>query len=319
VKYLHLLTSSFALSTDSLTSKKELIMENFDMNTFMAQISDVKGQLKEASDLELAAAGAAAAEAPGGSGVSAAEVKATALGQAAGQAALQSHAAAIGDESADVNAQMPADPSSARLEVMRKMERISGQRNEAIAAQETAAVTAAVAPANAINMMKDASIASKAAAARAALAKGGKAVADAAKKGGAATAKGGRATLDAAKRGGAATAKGARSAYDATKRGGAATGRKAAALAKMKGVQIGAVGAVGGAGVGYAGGSAMNKKASEDDSLLYLLSDIHDQLAKEASSPAEADEAVKVAQEAVQQGRLMAMGFVDGLQSMMEE
>ena len=40
---------------------------------------------------------------------------------------------------------------------------------------------------------------------------------------------------------------------------------------------------------------------------------------KEASSEEEADEAIKVASEAVQYGRIMALGFVNGLQDLMTE
>lgn len=53
-----------------------------------------------------------------------------------------------------------------------------------------------------------------------------------------------------------------------------------------------------------------------EDRLMSLLSNIHDKLSKEASGP-EADEAIKLASEAVQYGRMMALGFMDQLQEVL--
>ena len=64
---------------------------------------------------------------------------------------------------------------------------------------------------------------------------------------------------------------------------------------------------------------AEESDASDEDSLMTLLAGIHDTLSKEASSEEEADEAIKVASEAVQYGRIMALGFVNGLQDLMTE
>lgn len=55
-----------------------------------------------------------------------------------------------------------------------------------------------------------------------------------------------------------------------------------------------------------------------DDRLMSLLAGIHDRLSKEASED-DADEAIKLASEAVQYGRMMALGFMDQLQDMLSE
>ena len=64
----------------------------------------------------------------------------------------------------------------------------------------------------------------------------------------------------------------------------------------------------------------MAKGAEEDegDHLISLLANIHETLSKEASEE-DADEAMKVASEAVQYGRIMALGFVDGLKDLMSD
>jgi len=62
----------------------------------------------------------------------------------------------------------------------------------------------------------------------------------------------------------------------------------------------------------------MAKGAEYDNDLVGLLASIKDNLDKEASEE-ESDEVMKMAGEAIQFGRLMALGFVDGLRDITDE
>jgi hypothetical protein len=63
---------------------------------------------------------------------------------------------------------------------------------------------------------------------------------------------------------------------------------------------------------------AKGAEYGEEDHLVSLLAGIHETLSKEASEE-DRDEVMKVASEAIQYGRIMALGFVDGLRDQMTE